>query len=211
MTNDDFHGLIESEAQLRALLGVPGNLAVGKELPALDRHGRAFIAQAPLVLLGTCAGDGRCDVSPRGDAPGFVEVLDDQRLVIPERPGNKRFDSLRNILETGRIGLLFMVPGVEETLRVNGRAVLTREPALLARLQARGKLPWLAIGVTVEETFLHCAKALKRSALWQTQTWPRRGALPTLAEMLLDQIRPTDAGLGDYETAIAESYAKRLY
>ncbi|MGN6360822.1 MAG: pyridoxamine 5'-phosphate oxidase family protein [Thermomicrobiales bacterium] len=206
-----FTDTIASEAELRALLGEPSALVIRKQLPALDRHCRAFIALAPFVAVGTVSADGRSDVSPRGDAPGFVRVLDERTLVIPERPGNRRFDTLRNILQTGTIGLFFIIPGIEETLRVNGRAVLVRDAELLDSLTAQGKAPWLAITVTVEEAFLHCAKALKRSRLWDTTTWPERAALPSLAKMLHDQTHPTSATVADLEESIAESYAKRLY
>jgi uncharacterized protein len=211
MQTDTFTNTINSEAELRALLGVPSELVIRKQLPALDRHCRAFIALAPFVAVGTVSADGRSDVSPRGDAPGFVQVLDEHTLVIPERPGNRRFDTLRNILQTGTIGLFFIIPGVEETLRVNGRAVLVRDAELLASLAAQGKAPWLAIAVTVEEAFLHCAKAFKRSHLWDAATWPGRSALPSLAEMLHDQTHPADATVAELAESIEESYAKRLY
>src|SRR5689334_23365886 len=158
-----FTDLVTSEEALRDLLGHPSELVIKKQLPALDRHCRNYIALSPFMLLGTANAAGDCDVSPRGDAPGFVAVLDDKYIAIPDRPGNRRIDSLRNIVQNGKVGLLFMIPGVEETLRINGRACLTREPALLERLTARGKVPTLAIGVEVEEAFLHCAKAFKRS------------------------------------------------
>lgn len=210
-TRHPFTEVIDSQAALRELLGEPSETVIKKQLPLLDRHCRAFIALSPMLYLGTTSADGKCDVSPRGDAPGFVLVLDEQTLVIPDRPGNKRIDSLRNIVDTGSVGLLFSIPGVEETLRINGRACLTREPQLLERLAARGKVPTLAIGVTVEEAFLHCAKAFKRSRLWDTTTWPKRTALPTLAEMIHDQINLPGATVETLEASIAESYAKRLY
>jgi PPOX class probable FMN-dependent enzyme len=206
-----FTDLITSEAALRNLLGKPSELVIKKQLPALDRHCRNYISLSPFMLLGTANAAGDCDVSPRGDAPGFVEVIDDRHIAIPDRPGNRRIDSLRNIVENGKVGLLFMIPGVQETLRINGRACLTREPALLERLSARGKVPGLAIGVEVEEAFLHCAKAFIRSKLWHNETWPERGALPTLAEMVHDQTCLTDISVEDLEKHLAVSYAKNLY
>jgi hypothetical protein len=206
-----FADLIASEADLRDLLGAPSEVVIKKQLSALDRHCRAFIALAPFVALATTDAAGHCDVSPRGDSPGFVQVLDERRLVIPERPGNRRADSLRNILQTGTVGLLFIIPGFEETLRVNGRAWLTRDPDLLTGMAVRGKSPQLAIGVEVEETFLHCAKAFMRSQLWETATWPDRAALPSLACMVYEQTAPANATLDDLERQVAESYAKRLY
>ena len=206
-----FREVVGSEEELRALLGQPGEVVIKKQLPALDEHCRAFIALSPFLLLGTANANGDCDVSPRGDAPGFVLVLDDKTLAIPDRPGNRRIDSLRNIVQNGAVGLLFIIPGMEETLRVNGRACLVRDGDLLARLAARGKTPELAIGVEVDEAFLHCAKALKRSRLWAAETWPERTALPTLAEMIHDQIRLPGVTVEGLEATIAESYAKRLY
>ncbi len=210
-TQPRFTDLVTSEAELRALLGEPGEVVVRKQLPALDRHCRAFIARSPFMLLGTANERGDCDVSPRGDAPGFVLVLDDHTLAIPDRPGNRRIDSLRNIVAHGGVGLLFMVPGVEETLRINGRACIVRDNDLLARLEARGKVPTLAIVVTVAEAFLHCAKALKRSQLWDTATWPERSALPTLAQMIHDQVPMPNVTVEELDASFEESYRKRLY
>lgn len=206
-----FTDCVTSEAALRALLGEPSETVIRKQLSALDRHCRAFIALSPFLLLGTANASGDCDVSPRGDAPGFVAVLDERTLVIPDRPGNRRIDSLRNIVTQGTVGLLFMIPAVEETLRVNGRACIVRDADILARLEARGKIPQLAIAVEVEETFLQCAKALKRSQLWEPTTWPERGALPSLAQMLLDQVPMPGMTLEEMEASVEESYAKRLY
>jgi PPOX class probable FMN-dependent enzyme len=206
-----FTDLVTSEAELRAILGEPREVVIRKQLPALDRHCRAFIARSPFMLLGTANASGDCDVSPRGDAPGFVLVLDDHTLAIPDRPGNRRIDSLRNIVTRGGVGLLFMVPGVEETLRVNGRASITRDADLRARLEARGKVPQLAIVVAVEEAFLHCAKALKRSQLWDTATWPERSALPTLAQMIHDQVPMPGVSVEELDAAFEEGYRTRLY
>jgi PPOX class probable FMN-dependent enzyme len=207
-----FAEVMTDEGSLRELLGEPSELVVKKQLAALDAHCRAFIALSPFAAVGTAGADGRYDVSPRGDGPGFVRVLDERRLAIPERPGNRRADTLRNILQTGAIGLLFIIPGVEETLRVNGRAWLTRDARLLTGMAVRGKEPLLAIGVEVEEAFLHCAKAFKRSRLWDGATWPERAALPSLAQMLVDQVGSAcDLTLDDLDQRIAESYATRLY
>lgn len=210
-TRPIFTDLVTTETELRELLGEPREVVIKKQLPALDRHCRAFIARSPFMLLGTANADGACDVSPRGDAPGFVLVLDDHTLVIPDRPGNRRIDSLKNIIARDGVGLLFMVPGVEETLRVNGRACITRGTDLLARLEARGKVPQLAIVVTVDEAFLHCAKALKRSQLWDTATWPERAALPTLARMIHDQVPMPGVTVEELDAAFEDGYRTRLY
>ncbi len=206
-----FADTVTSEGVLRDVLGSPSDLTVRKQLAALDHHCRAFIALSPFLLLGSVDATGRQDVSPRGDAPGFALVLDDTTLAIPERPGNRRLDTLRNILQTGAVGLLFLVPGVEETLRVNGRACLVRDANILERLSAQGKRPALAIGVEVEECFMHCAKCMKRSRLWDPTRWPDHTALPSLGQMLLDQTRPADTTAADLDAYLAESYTKRLY
>ena len=158
-----FRNTVSTEAELRQLVGEPSALALAKELGTLDVHCRAFIAHSPFLLLATSGATGRCDVSPKGDAPGFVQVLDERHLLIPDRPGNKRLDGMRNLLDNPHVGLIFLIPGVEETLRVNGRAWIVRDADLLERCEARGKVPALGIGVEVEEAFIHCAKAFKRS------------------------------------------------
>jgi len=183
-----FRDLVTSVETLRAIVGgEPSEVAQKKEIPALDVHARTFIAQSPFLLLGTSSADGRCDVSPKGDAPGFVRVIDEHHLVIPDRPGNKRLDGMRNILSNPHVGIIFLVPGNDFTLRVNGRAAITREPALLESLRAQGKVPRLAIGVAVEEVFLHCARSFRRGKLWDPATWPGADALPSMACMLYDQ------------------------
>ena len=206
-----FTDTVETEVELREIMGEPGGLALGKQLDRLDRHCRDFVALSPFVLVGTSDAEGACDVSPRGDEPGFVLVLDEKTLVIPERPGNRRLDSLLNILESGSVGLLFMIPGFEETLRVNGRASVVRDPDILEQTTSHGKRPPAAIAVEVEECFLHCAKAFKRSGLWRADGWPERSKLPSLGRMLRDQGAVPGASAEDLETSIQESYAKRLY
>jgi len=207
---DSFGHLLTTEAELRAILGTPGPRAIHKEQRALDGHCRAFIGLSPFVLVATSDTDGRCDVSPKGDAPGFVQVLDERRLVIPDRPGNRRLDGMRNLLTNPRIGLIFLVPGRQETLRVNGRACITRDPALLELCMAQGKTPALAIGVEVEECFMHCAKAFLRSRLWTADTWPAPDALASLGCVLHDQIKPAGITAQDYERDLNEGY-KKLY
>jgi PPOX class probable FMN-dependent enzyme len=205
-----FEHVVASEQELRQLVGVPSSRSVLKERAALDEHCRAFIACSPFVLVATSGDDGRCDVSPKGDHPGFVQVLDEHRLVIPDRPGNKRLDSLRNLLRNPHVGLLFLVPGREETLRVNGRAWITRDPRLLALSVVEEKTPLLAIGVEVQECFLHCAKAFRRARFWTPEAWPPPDALPSMACMLFDQIKPEGVTLPDYQRDIDEAQ-KRLY
>ena len=205
-----FRDLVTSIESLRAVVGgEPSEVARLKELPALDAHARAFIARSPFLLLGTAGADGRCDVSPKGDAPGFVRVLDDHHLVVPDRPGNKRLDGMRNIVTNPHVGLIFLVPGNDFTLRVNGRAVITQETALLESLAVKGKTPLLAIGVEVEEVFLHCARSFRRGKLWEPATWPGPDALPSMPCILYDQTGGA-MSLEALEARTAESLA-RLY
>ena len=204
-----FQKLVTSAEDLADLIGVPSELAVKKQRAEFDQHMTRFIAESPFLLIGTFARDGSCDVSPRGDAPGVAKVLDSRTLVIPERAGNRRADSLRNILETGRIGLLFLVPGLGETLRVNGRACIIRDDDVLATLSVQGKQPTVGIGVEVEECFLQCAKALIRSKLWQGVA--SQSSLPSFAQILMDQTQIEGHTVDSLHQAIEESYAQRLY
>jgi uncharacterized protein len=159
-----------------------------KELDHLDAHGIAFIALSPMVVVSSADREGHCDASPRGDAPGFVRVLDHTTLLLPERRGNRRVDTLENLVENPRIGLLFLVPGTNETLRVNGRVEVIDDPDLLAP-STRGNLaPDLGVLIRVEEVFFHCARALLRSEVWQPDTWPDRSELPSLGRILSDQV-----------------------
>jgi uncharacterized protein len=206
--------VVRSGEELRAMFGAPGERAVLKERARLDAHTRAFIARSPFVLLATADRSGRCDVSPKGDAPGFVLALDDRHLVVPDRPGNNRIDGLRNIVENPHIGMIFLIPGREDTLRVNGRASIVRDEEILARLEVQGKRPKVAIGVEVEECFLHCAKAFKRSGLWERERWPDVAGLPSMARMLWDQIdaKPaTQCSVEEYERDMEDRLRKGLY
>ena len=183
-----FRDLVTSETTLRDIIGgEPSEVARKKELSVLDPHARSFIARSPFLLLGTSGADGRCDVSPKGDAPGFVRVIDDHHLVIPDRPGNKRLDGMRNILRNPHVGVIFLLPGNDFTLRVNGRAAISRDPELLTTLAAQGKVPLLAIGVEVEEVFLHCARSFRRAKLWDQSSWPGPDAVASMPCMLYDQ------------------------
>jgi len=162
---------IDSVATLREMLGEPSPIARGKVWTTLEPSAQAFIAHAPFALLATADADGNVDVSPKGDHPGFVVVEDERTLLVPDRKGNRLIFGLQNILVNPRVGLLFMIPGTNETLRVNGRAALTRDPAVCARLVARGQPALLAIRVTVEDCFFHCPKAFLRASLWKPESW----------------------------------------
>jgi uncharacterized protein len=206
-----FRDLVTSEVELRALIGSPSELAVKKELRALDTHARTFIGRAPFALMATSGADGRCDVSPKGDAPGFVLVLDDGHLAVPDRPGNRRLDGMRNILENPHVGLIFLIPGKQETLRVNGRAAIVRDADLLARMEVGGKRPQLAVVVDVEECFFHCPKAFMRSKLWQPEHWGDAASLPSMARVLMDQAGPADTTVEELERTLAERNRTQLY
>jgi PPOX class probable FMN-dependent enzyme len=171
---------------LRSLYPAPGERALRKQLAALDRHCRDFIALSPFVVLATADAQGRQDASPRGGPAGFVRVDGPQRLHIPDAPGNHRLDSLANLVATGRIGLLFLVPGIDETLRVNGRARVCDEADKLAPFAADRRVR-LVIEVDVEEAYLHCAKSLMRSKLWSDAARVERSVLPTMGQMIRDQ------------------------
>ncbi|MSQ08429.1 MAG: pyridoxamine 5'-phosphate oxidase family protein [Dehalococcoidia bacterium] len=211
MPQYQFQDILSDPDELRTIIGSPSENAVKKQLPALDKHCRDFISRSPFLLLGTTGAGGRGDVSPKGDRPGFTMVCDDRTLVIPDRPGNRRVDSLTNILENPNVGVLFMVPGMGETLRVNGTAKIVRDSDLLERMAVNGKRPILGIAVEVHEAYIHCAKAIIRSSLWQPETWQPVGDFPTLGQMLLDQTRRTDCTVEELDAQVKESYAHRLY
>ena len=202
---------VGSEQELRELYGRPGQRAIAKEHPTLDEHCRAFIAHAPFLVMGTAGADGRCDVSPKGDAPGFVRVLDDRHLAIPDRIGNNRLDGMCNVLENGHVGLLFFIPGREDTLRVNGRARIAREEALLDALAVAGKRPVTALVVEVEQCFMHCARAFKRAGLWEPERWPDTATVPSMQRMIWDllPVKPFET-VEQYERD-SEERLKTLY
>ena len=197
-------------AAVRAAIGEPSELVQSKILRCLDTHCRAFIERAPFVVVATIGADGRADVSPRGDPAGFVRTVDDRTLAIPERPGNKLIDSLRNVVDTGAVGLLFLVPGVGETLRVNGTAYVSDDAELLASLAVNGRTPRLAIVVEIEEAFLHCAKAFIRSRLWDPAMQIDRKELPTLARMIHDQLA-LQQPVEELDAYVEDSYRTTLY
>ncbi len=163
---------VSDEQSLREIVPDPPQGAWDKEQPLIDEGCVEFIAASPFAVLATADADGRCDASPRGGPPGFATVLDPGRLAIPDYTGNRRQDSHRNVLDNPHVGLVFFVPGVKETLRVNGRASLSTDAELLARLATGGAMPKLALEVAVETAFIHCGKALHRSELWDPATWP---------------------------------------
>jgi len=200
---------VTDEAALRALLGTPSGAAVGKERTALHELDRQWIAAAPFLLMATAGADGTCDVSPKGDPAGFVHVLDDTTIAMPERPGNKRADGWVNVLSNPHVGLIFVVPGRADTLRINGRARLVSDAPFLDDMTVQGHRPLLALVVDVEQVFHHCGKAFLRSRLWDPQSWggedlPRRAVIARTLE------RP-QADLEELDAYYGPAYAERLY
>ena len=200
---------ITDATTLRAHFGPVSALAENKQLDYLDRHCQAFIAISPFLVLATTDGQGGVDASPRGDAPGFVKIIDQHTLLLPDRPGNRRVDSLRNIVAHPGVGLLFFVPGIEETVRINGNARVITDADLLAQVPAENKIPATGVLVAVTEAFYQCAKALIRSKLWDPTTKIDRKTFPSLGQIIADQVKGIDAKTAD--TNIADSYRTRLY
>jgi PPOX class probable FMN-dependent enzyme len=201
--------LLTDAAALKALYGEPSEPAIAKEIDYVHPHYRAMIEAAPFVVMATCGPDG-LDVSPRGDPAGFVMVEDDKTLLMPDRRGNNRCDSLNNLIDDSRIALLFMIPGVGETLRVNGRAEISIDPALLERFPAQGKLPRSVIVVHVERVYFQCPKALVRSDLWNPEKHVERRSLPSSGTILADVSRGRVGG-AEYDAAYSERLKATIY
>lgn len=200
---------IENAGRLRETYGAPSDRSLKKQLSRLDKHCRDFIARSPFVVIASADTSGRCDASPKGDAPGFVRVMNDETLLIPDRLGNNRVDTLGNLVTRPGIGLIFFVPGINETLRVNGRARVTTNPALLDPLAVNGKVPRSGILVAAEEIYFHCGKALIRSDLWNPDKQIGHSDFPSLGRILADQIG--GISVEESERYTAESYKTRLY
>lgn len=203
---------VNDEQSLRSLFPATHALAIQKFQDSLGEHAQDFIRRSPFICIGTQSRDGKADVSPRGDPPGFVKILDERRLAIPDRPGNNRLDSLSNIITNPNIGILFVIPGFDDTLRVNGQATITTDPELLSDMRVNDRLPRLAIVVKVAEVFMHCAKAFRRSHLWDPTHFQNRSEMPSLIKIILDEttgapdetaMRKIDADLeADYKTSM---------
>ncbi len=194
---------IETHEELRRHYKPVHDAASRKELRALDHHCRKFIENSPFVLIGSSDGKGAADVTPKGDRKGFVAILDDTTIAIPDRPGNNRLDTWENIVVNPAVGLLFLIPGMNETLRINGTARITADETLRERLAVDGKLPITVVVVSVKAAYMHCAKAFMRSELWNPASWRDRASMPTLGQILNDQLalsdsaEKTDAWLAD--------------
>lgn len=205
-----FTDVVEDEAELRAATGEAHARAIAKVVDVIDDHARRFIAASPFVFIGSRGADGMIDVSPKGDPAGFVRVLDERTLAIPDRPGNRRYDTWRNLFADPAVGLIFVVPGVGWTLRVSGAALLVRDPALRRALAERGREPDQVLVVAVERVLSHCPKCMIRSGLWTPDAWPDTTDVPTLAETLVAHGRladPVDAVAASLE----EGNRERLY
>lgn len=200
---------INTEEGLRALYAEPTARSLGKQLDHLDHHMRRFIELSPFVVLATTGEGGQMDASPRGGAAGFVKVVNERAMLLPDWPGNNRLDSLSNLIAHGEIGLLFLIPGIDETLRVSGRATLRSDEALRDPCREGERLPKLVIEVSVREAFLHCAKALMRSELWSPEARQPRDVLPTMGQMLKDQLGSKEPA--ESRQAMLARYRSSLY
>jgi PPOX class probable FMN-dependent enzyme len=210
--SEPFPGILHDEAELREIIRPPHQRARDKQIDHLDHNCLQFIAHAPFVLVGTTNADGTGDVSPKGGPPGFVTVLDERRLAFGELPGNGRVDGYRNLLANPAIGLIFLIPGLGETLRVNGQGYVSTNPELLEQCSVDGKRPKVVLGVVVQEAFIHCAKALRRAQLWDVEGWPDLRGMPTVACMLVEHAG-IDGDPGGHRTAAAlqDAYATTLW
>ena len=206
----EFSEVITTAAELRRIVGEPSDLVVEKAVYSLDRHSRDFIERSPFMLISSVDSAGNMDISPKGDPIGFVHILDDYTIAIPDRKGNRRTDTFKNILENPRVGLFFMVPGYRETLRISGTALIVRDIALRQPMKIKDVVPDLALVVRIEEMFFHCAKCIIRSGLWDHRNWNDVKGMGTLADALVEQVGfQNDAEV--LHTQIEESYEKNLY
>lgn len=206
--------IAETETDLREILGSAEGLAVQKSRPQLDKYSRQFIAMSPFLTLATANAKGRADVSPRGDPPGFVHVVDDKTILIPDRPGNNRLDTMVNIVENPNVACLFFIPGFEDTLRLAGRAKITHDGELLKHCVVNGKPPKVGVLISIDEVFLHCAKALKRSRLWQDDYMQDRSVMPSIARIILEQTCESDVDektAHEADASVEDNYRNELY
>ena len=211
MSNSPFAAVVADESGVREVIGTPMELAAKKAIPKLDKYCRELIQRSPFLTIGTANANGKADVSPRGDQPGFVLILDDNTIFIPERPGNNRVDTLINITENPNVGLLCMVPGFDETLRVNGRASVVKDEALLERCAVKGRVPKIGVMVAIEEAYLHCAKAFRRSKLWDPDSRQDRKEMPSLGKIILDQTAEANKPPADDEVKVVDEYIEDNY
>ena len=210
--NPDF--AVTDEAALRDLFPATHDLAVQKVLDHIDPHARSYIERSPFMCIGTQNADGKADVSPRVDPAGFVEILDDRTLAIPDRPGNNRLDTLANIVSNPSVGLLFIVPGFDDTMRINGQASITTDPSVLDRMKVNDRTPKVAIIVKIDTVFIHCAKAFRRSKLWDPAHHQDRSEMPSLIKIVMDQtaaVAVDDKTQRQLDEGLEEAYRTTMY
>ncbi len=205
-----FRDIVRSEAELRDVLGEPSPRANAKVIPIVDDFAARFIAASPFILIATADADGAMDLSPKGDPAGFVKVLDEKTIAIPDRLGNRRLDSFRNILANPDVGLIFLIPGVNHTLRISGKAIIVRDDDLRQSMAINGKAPDHAIVVAVERVLSHCPKCMIRSHLWKSDAWPDAAAVPSLAEILVEHAKLAESA-DELQMAIDNDSVERLY
>lgn len=205
-----FREIVKTEEEFRAVIGSPPALVIRKELKQLDSHAREFIGRSPFLLIGSSGADGQIDMSPKGDPPGFVHVLDEKTLAIPDRLGNRRADTFMNLIVNDKIGLIFLIPGKQETLRVSGRAIIVRDLSVREPMAVAGRLPEFAIVVEVEQMFFHCAKCMIRSSLWKPENWPTLSGLPSLAQTMVSAGKLRES-VEEMQAIVDSDAATRLY
>lgn len=210
MTADRWQQVVRTHSELRDVVAPPSRLVADKVIDHIDHHAREFIAHAPFLVLASTNAAGDVDLSPKGDPPGFVMAHDEHTLLIPDRPGNHRVDTLCNLLDDDRVGLIFLIPGKGETLRISGRAQIVRDPPVLRRLTHKGRPPLLAIVVTVHRAFFHCAKCMIRSGLWNPDEWPGTDHLPSLAQTMVDHGRLPES-VDAVDAIVRDDARTRLY
>ncbi|MGE0759388.1 MAG: MSMEG_1061 family FMN-dependent PPOX-type flavoprotein [Pirellulaceae bacterium] len=210
MDKSHFTDVVSTVEELEAVLGRPNPRVARKVIFTLDAHCRQFIGRSPFVLVASADRNGNVDITPKGDPPGFVRILDDSTLAIPERPGNRRADTFRNVLENPDVGLIFLIPGKRETLRVSGRAAIVRDLELRSAMAIGGRIPELALVVFVGEAFIHCAKCMMRSALWEPAAWPPTADLASLAEVAVAHAALTES-VAEVQALIDTDEKTRLY
>jgi uncharacterized protein len=212
-TPEVFGNPITTIERLREILPPPYKVTTEKIQYRFDHHCRTYISLTPWVMVATADAEGNCDASPRGGPPGFIKIVDNTHLIIPEVIGNRAADTLQNLLVNPHVGLMFVIPGLEETLRLNGRAYIVQDPDVLGSAIVKDKRPQLGIGVEVDEIYVHCAKAAKRGSLWNPAGWPDRSSLASMAQIIRDHSKGAvgDGSVEAVQQLLDESYTKRLY
>jgi len=204
-------GAVRSIEELRQIYRSPSQGALDKVIDRLDGHCRTFIEHSPFLILATAARDGGCDVSPKGGPPGFVQVIDDHHVALADLSGNNRLDSMQNLLSNRGVAILFMIPGLDETLRVNGEATISTDPQLRERCRVESKTPHVVVLIDVAEAYIHCAKALRRGGVWSPDSWPDVGNMPSVACMLKDHVNARGVSADQLEVALEADYARTLW